>query len=105
MSVTERGGPFSLLIRPSLSLFGESARRPLHLAAAEDMEMDVEDGLAGGGAIVEYHAEAVNQFEIFGKPCAYAHHPADQLLIFDLHEGRAGNVLFGDDEKMDRRLW
>ena len=66
--------------------------------------MDVEDGLSGGGAIVEHHAEAVNKAEIFGQSRAYAHHPADQLFIFRFHERRAGNVFFGDDQKMDRRL-
>jgi hypothetical protein len=76
----------------------------LQLATAKDMEMDVKNGLAGGGAIVKDHTEAVNQLEIFGQLRAYAHHSADQLLVFGLNECRANNMLFRDDQKMDRRL-
>ena len=47
------GRAFFLLARPSpFSHFWKSAGRPLQLAAAQDMEMDVKDGLSGGGAII-----------------------------------------------------
>ena len=66
--------------------------------------MDVKDGLSGTGAIVKDHAEPLGKPEISGKSGAGAHHPADQLLIFGLQEGRSHDMFFGDDQKMDGRL-
>ena len=103
--VNSRGEPFFLVARPwSLSHSWESAWRPLELAAAQDVEMDVKDGLTGTGPIIEDQTETVNEAEIGGKSCPGAHHPANKLFVLRLKEGRSGNMFFGDDQKMDRRL-
>lgn len=76
----------------------------MHLPAAKDMEMEVKDRLPGVGAIVKNQTIAVGNAQLTGNFCRRAQHFPDQLFIFRLNEGRADDMFFGDDQKMDGRL-
>jgi hypothetical protein len=76
----------------------------VHLTAAKDMEMEVKDGLAGIGTVVEDQTVAVANAKFRGNLGRRAQHLADQLFIFGLDECRADDMFFGDDQKMDGRL-
>src|ERR1700680_4698974 len=47
----------------------ELARRPAKIAAAEEMEVEMEDGLPGTGAVVEDGAIARKKIALVGEVC------------------------------------
>ncbi len=66
--------------------------------------MDVKDRLSGGSPIIEDQTIPFGQTKLRGELCSGAQHFADKLFIVGLNEGRADEMFFGDDQKMDWRL-
>ena len=61
------------------------ARRPTEIAAAKQMQMEVEHGLAGAAAVIENGAVARQEVTLLGKLCCNKLQLAEQILI-----GRCG---------------
>ena len=81
------------------------ARRPEEIAAAQDMNMQMIDGLAAVGLAVDHEPRA-----IFGAVIVLCQflgpekHPSQQGRIGSVQFHNTGNVLFGNYKEMNRRL-
>jgi hypothetical protein len=62
-------------------LLNRLARRPTEIAAAKQMQMEVENGLPGAAAVVENGAVARQETTLFGKLCCDKLQLAEQILI------------------------
>ena len=85
-----------------LTVFG-SARRPGHGPAAENVEMQVEDGLSRLGAVI-HDQPAVFRAVFPGQLRADADDLADERLVLGGNRPRAAEMFLGNDQKMGGRL-
>ena len=76
----------------------------MHGPAAQNVHVNVENGLTRLGAVIEDDPEPVADAVFPGQSGADAHHLADELLIVAAQGRGAGDMLSGDDEKMFRGL-
>ncbi len=80
-----------------------STRGPVHIAAAENVHVDMKNGLSGLFAVIKNNPIVVDALFLRNLG-AFAHDFTDELLIFRRKACRSADMLFGDDEKVDRRL-
>src|SRR5258706_7147179 len=87
------------------SLGTDLSRRPGHGAAAEEMEMNMKNGLPRGRAAVEHDAKAVlRDALLLGEAVGDGTTIADELVIVLLQLEQRRDVLHRHDQDMDRRL-
>lgn len=81
-----------------------SAGRPGHFAAAENVKVQVRDGFAGVGPVIEDEAESVFEAELFGDFTGFEEQMSKDGVVtyFGFSDARDG--FFGNDEDMHRRL-
>jgi hypothetical protein len=79
-------------------------RRPVHVSAAEQMQMQVVHGLAA--IVTRIHDDAITIVQLlFARNLRRSgHQVADQWRIFGQRLRRGTEVLFGDNQKMRGRL-
>ena len=66
------------------------------MTSAKDVHMQMKNGLAGLGAVVEHHPVVRNPLFSRGF-VAYPHQLPDQSLVLGADRRGAGEMLFGDD--------
>jgi hypothetical protein len=79
---------------------------PVHLTSAEQVQVEVRDGLAAFSADVDHDPVAFAEVLLAGQLVGDAVQMADEgLLLFAGSDfGERGDVLFGDDQDVNRRL-
>jgi hypothetical protein len=80
------------------------ARGPVHGAAAEEVDVEVVDGLAAVGAGVDDEAVAVGEVLLASDFCGDVEEVAEHGGVVLHGVGVGGEVVFGDDEDVDRGL-
>lgn len=71
------------------------------MAAAEDVEVEVGNGFAAVGPVVDDDAEAVTvEAFLLGDGAEAGHHVAEEFLVFGGGFGDAGDGLFWDKEEV-----
>jgi len=80
------------------------AWRPAELAAAEQVQMEMEDGLAGAGAVVEDRAIAVEQIALAGELRGNQMELADHRLILVRRVVERNKMFSRDKQDVRRRL-
>jgi hypothetical protein len=83
---------------------GDLAGRPGHVACAEEVEVEVLDGLAAVGAGVDDDAVAVGEVLLAGDFGGGGEELAEERGVGGGGVGERGDVLFGDDEDVDGGL-
>ena len=80
-------------------------RRPGESPSGKDVKMNMEYGLAGAGAVIDNHAVAlrVQALLISNLFCSQEEMPHNFLVRFR-HALDPGNMVFGNDKKMNRCL-
>jgi len=81
-----------------------SAGRPGHFAAAENVKVQVRDGFAGVGSVVEDEAESVFEAELFGDFPSFEEQMSKDGVVRHLSFRDARDGLLGDDQDVHRRL-
>ncbi len=81
------------------------ARRPTEAAPADDVAMEVGNGFAGVGSVVEHEAEAgFSNAEAPGDFGSFEKQMSENLIIGGFGQGDAGNRFLWNNENMDRCL-
>jgi hypothetical protein len=91
-------GPFSF--HSSFELAG----RPVHRSSAEQVEMQMVDGLSAVISRVDDNAITAIELLASGQVCCNRHHVSEQGLVFRHSLGLRGDVLLWDDEQMGGSL-
>ncbi len=80
--------------------------RPGESTAGKDVEVQMKHGLAGAGAVIDDHSVSlpVEPFIIRYFFCRQEE-MSDEFPVCIVHAVNIGNVFFGNDEQVDRRLW
>lgn len=81
-----------------------SARGPGELAAAEEVDVQMRDGFAAVGAVVDDEAVALGEIEVAGDARGDEEEVAEEGLLGAGGVGEARNGFLGDDEDVDWRL-
>jgi len=84
-------------------VFG-STRGPGELAAAEEVDVQVGDGFAAMGTVVDHDAVARGEFEIAGDLGGNEEEVTEEGLVLGQGFADAGDQLFGNDQHMHRGL-
>lgn len=66
--------------------------------------MEVRDGFAAVGAVVDHETKAAGEFEFLGENAGREQQVAEERLVGGRGLAHAGNELFWNDQKMDRSL-
>ncbi len=82
------------------SLLSGSAWGPGHLAAGEEMDVEVGDGFAAVGTVVDDGTESLVPAELGGEFGDDRHHVAEEGGVFGSGFADAHNVFFGDEQEM-----
>lgn len=80
-------------------------RGPLQLSLAQEMQMQMVDGLGTIRAVIDNHSESLVQALLFGHLAAHQQQMAEQCAIVVGRLGQLGNGFARYDEEMHRRLW
>lgn len=80
------------------------AWRPGHLAARDEVHVEVGDGFAGVGAIVNHDAKAGGEVEFLRNHAGNDEEVAEDGLVFGGGFADARYQFFRDDEEVRRRL-
>ena len=71
------------------------------MSAAEEVDVEVRDGFAAVGAVVDDDTESIFvDALLFGDGGDAGHHVAEEGLIIVFGEGDAGDEFFGDEEEV-----
>lgn len=81
-----------------------SARRPRHLTLGEEMDVEVRNGFAGVGTIVDHEAETGGELEFFRDEIRDVKQVAEHGFVGGGRFRNARNQLLGDDEQVDGGL-
>lgn len=93
--------PYPTRVHRELLLTG----RPGEMTARQDMEMDVEHGLAGAGAVIDDHPVSLRvQTFIFGDLFCRKEEMSDKLFIGLGHAVNFRYMFFGNNERVYGRL-
>jgi hypothetical protein len=84
--------------------YSNLSRRPQHLPLAEEVHVEMRNAFAGIGAVVDDEAEALHQAEFLGDDAADDNKMADQRFVGSGGIADPRNLLFRDNQQMDRRL-
>jgi len=74
------------------------------LTAAEEVHVEVGNGFAAVGAVVDDNAKTSVEFELSGDLSSYEKEMAEQGLVFRGRFAYARNQFFGNDQNVDGRL-
>ena len=80
------------------------AWRPVELAAGEEVNVEMGDGLAGIGSVVDHEAEAFGEIELFRDDAGREDQVAECDLIVGSRGLDARDDFFRNDQQVDRRL-
>lgn len=83
---------------------GNSTGGPFHLATAEDVEVEVIDGLAAVGTVVNHDAIAVFESDLGGDSLGGQEQMSEEGMVLGFGVGKLGNQLFGNNEDMNWSL-
>ncbi len=82
-----------------------STRRPGELAFREEVDVQVGDGFAGVGAVVDHEAVAAGELEFLRELAGDDEEVTELRFIGRRGFADARDGLFRDDEEVDGRLW
>ena len=89
----------------SKNRLGRLAWRPLELSTSKKVEMEVGNGFATVGAVVDDDAEAIFGVALLaGNVANLKEEVPEKVLVILLGEGNTGERLFGNEEEMNGRL-
>lgn len=74
------------------------------MAAAEEVDVEVGNGFAAVGAVVDDDAKTSVEFELLGDLASNEKEMAEQGLVFRGRFAYARNQFFGNDQNVDGRL-
>ena len=81
-----------------------SARWPRHLALGEEVDVEVGDGFAGVGTVVDHKAEAGGEMEFLCDEMRDVEQVAEHGLVGGGGFRNSRNQFFRDDQQVDRGL-